>query len=140
MSQEIEVTFVQKGDVYTIHTGSPVLGDIVMDYTGYAEDARGGNSSILLISAALSCYCGSVRAALVARNVPFRSLKAVGRGIKTMNEQGSMRLSSLSIDVAVDLDDEWMPQLEHCAKIVKHCLITSSLLDGIKVDHFVHRA
>ena len=95
MSQEIEVRFEQKGDVYTVHTGSPVLGDIVMDYTGYPEDARGGNSSILLISAALSCFCGSVRAALVARGVPFRSLQAVGKGVKTMNEQGSMRLSSL---------------------------------------------
>ena len=31
MSQEIEVRFEQKGDVYTVHTGSPVLGDIVMD-------------------------------------------------------------------------------------------------------------
>ena len=94
MSQEIEVRFEQKGDVYTVHTGSPVLGDIVMDYSGYPEDARGGNSSILLISAALSCFCGSVRAALVARGVPFRSLQAVGKGVKTMNEQGSMRLSS----------------------------------------------
>ena len=140
MSQEIEVRFEQKGDVYTVHTGSPVLGDIVMDYTGYPEDARGGNSSILLISAALSCFCGSVRAALVARGVPFRSLQAVGKGTKTMNEQGSMRLSSLSIDVAVDLDDAWLPQLEHCAKIVKRCLITASLLDGIAVEHHIRRA
>ena len=140
MSQEIEVRFEQKGDVYTVHTGSPVLGDIVMDYTGYPEDARGGNSSILLISAALSCFCGSVRAALVARGVPFRSLQAVGKGVKTMNEQGSMRLSSLDIDVAVDLDDAWLPQLEHCAKIVKRCLITASLLDGIAVAHHIRRA
>ena len=140
MSQEIEVRFEQKGDVYTVHTGSPVLGDIVMDYTGYPEDARGGNSSILLISAALSCFCGSVRAALVARGVPFRSLQAVGKGVKTMNEQGSMRLSSLDIDVAVDLDDAWLPQLEHCAKIVKRCLITASLLDGIAVEHHIRPA
>lgn len=140
MSQEIEVRFEQKGDVYTVHTGSPVLGDIVMDYTGYPEDARGGNSSILLISAALSCFCGSVRAALVARGVPFRSLQAVGKGVKTMNEQGSMRLSSLDIDVAVDLDDAWLPQLEHCAKIVKRCLITASLFDGIAVEHHIRRA
>lgn len=140
MSQEIEVRFEQKGDVYTVHTGSPVLGDIVMDYSGYPEESRGGNSSILLISAALSCFCGSVRAALVARGVPFRSLQAVGKGVKTMNEQGSMRLSSLSIEVSVDLDDEWLPQLEHCAKIVKRCLITASLLDGIAVEHHIRRA
>lgn len=140
MSQEIEVRFEQKGDVYTVHTGSPILGDIIMDYSGYSEDARGGNSSILLISAALSCFCGSVRAALAARGVPFRSLQAVGRGIKTMNEQGSMRLSSLSIEVAVDLDEAWLPQLKHCAKIVKRCLITASLIEGITVEHHIRRA
>lgn len=61
MSQEIQIGFVQEGDRYTIQTGSAVLGDIVMDYSGYPEDARGGNSSILLLSAALSCYCGSIR-------------------------------------------------------------------------------
>lgn len=56
MSQSIQVSFVQEGDVYTVHTGSPVLKDIVMDYTGVPETERGGNSSTLLIAAALSCF------------------------------------------------------------------------------------
>ena len=34
MSQSIQVSFVQEGDVYTVHTGSSVLKDIVMDYPG----------------------------------------------------------------------------------------------------------
>ena len=61
MSQSIQVSFVQEGDVYTVHTGSPTLKDIVMDYTGIPETERGGNSSALLIAAALSCFCGSIR-------------------------------------------------------------------------------
>ena len=60
MSQSIQVSFVQEGDVYTVHTGSSVLKDIVMDYTGVPETERGGNSSTLLIAAALSCFCGSI--------------------------------------------------------------------------------
>ena len=52
MSQSIQVSFVQEGDVYTVHTGSSVLKDIVMDYTGVPETERGGNSSTLLIAAA----------------------------------------------------------------------------------------
>ena len=39
MSQSIQVSFVQEGDVYTVHTGSSVLKDIVMDYTGVPERA-----------------------------------------------------------------------------------------------------
>ena len=140
MSQEIQIGFVQEGDRYTIQTGSAVLGDIVMDYSGYPEDARGGNSSILLLSAALSCYCGSIRAALVARDVPFRAIRATARGVKRMNAEGAMRLAEIAIDVAVDVDDEHVSRLEHCARIVKHCLITASLLEGIAVTHSVRRA
>ncbi len=105
MSREIEVGFVQEGDVYTIHTGSPVLGDIVMDYSGLPEEERGGNSSILLLSAALCCYCGSIRAALIARDVPFRSLRAKAKGLKRMNAEGAMRLTDITLDVAVDVDE-----------------------------------
>lgn len=140
MSQEIEVTFVQQGDIYTLHTGSPVLGDIVMDYSGFPEDARGGNSSILLLSAALSCYCGSLRAALVARDIPFRSLRGTARGVKRMNAAGAMRLAEIALEVAVDVDDAAAPGLEHCAAVVKHCLITASLFEGIAVTHSVRRA
>ena len=92
MSQSIQVSFVQEGDVYTVHTGSSVLKDIVMDYTGVPETERGGNSSTLLIAAALSCFCGSIRAALVARGVPFRAIRAQGTGTKEPNADGAMRL------------------------------------------------
>lgn len=139
MSQSIQVSFVQEGDIYTVHTGSPVLKDIVMDYTGIPEAERGGNSSTLLISAALSCFCGSIRAALVARGVPFRSIRAQGTGTKEKNEDGAMRLVSIDIDVAVDADDAYAAKVEHCAKIVKNCLITASLFEGINVSHKVHR-
>lgn len=41
MSQSIQVSFVQEGDVYTVHTGSSVLKDIVMDYTGGPGNGAG---------------------------------------------------------------------------------------------------
>ena len=140
MSREIVVQFVQEGDVCTIHTGSPVLGDIVMDYSGYPEDARGGNSSILLLSAALSCYCGSIRAALVARDIPFRAIRATAKGIKRPNADGAMRLASIDISVAVEADEAYAEKVDHCAAIIKQCLITASLFEGIDVKHSVRRA
>ena len=137
MSQSIQVSFVQEGDVYTVHTGSPVLKDIVMDYTGVPETERGGNSSTLLIAAALSCFCGSIRAALVARGVPFHAIRAQGTGTKEPNADGAMRL--VGIDVTVDADEAYAAKVEHCAKIVKNCLITASIFEGINVSHSVRR-
>ena len=131
MSQSIQVSFVQEGDVYTVHTGSSVLKDIVMDYTGVPETERGGNSSTLLIAAALSCFCGSIRAALVAR--------AQGTGTKEPNADGAMRLVGIDIDVTVDADEAYAAKVDHCAKIVKNCLITASIFEGINVSHSVRR-
>ena len=138
MSQSIQVSFVQEGDVYTVHTGSPVLKDIVMDYTGVPETERGGNSSTLLIAAALSCFCGSIRA-LVARGVPFHAIRAQGTGTKEPNADGAMRLVDIDIDVTVDADEAYAAKVEHCAKIVKNCLITASIFEGINVSHSVRR-
>ena len=128
MSQSIQVSFVQEGDVYTVHTGSSVLKDIVMDYTGVPETERGGNSSTLLIAAALSCFCGSIRAALVQ-----------GTGTKEPNADGAMRLVGIDIDVTVDADEAYAAKVDHCAKIVKNCLITASIFEGINVSHSVRR-
>lgn len=139
MSQTVQVSFVQEGDVYTVHTGSPVLKNIVMDYTGIPEAERGGNSSVLLVAAALSCFCGSIRAALVARGVPFRSIRAEGTGTKEANADGAMRLAAIDINVTVDADDAYAAKVDHCAKIVKNCLITASLCEGVRVSHHVSR-
>lgn len=110
-----------------------------MDYTGVPETERGGNSSTLLIAAALSCFCGSIRAALVARGVPFHAIRAQGTGTKEPNADGAMRLVGIDIDVTVDADEAYAAKVEHCAKIVKNCLITASIFEGINVSHSVRR-
>lgn len=139
MSQSIQVSFVQEGDVYTVHTGSSVLKDIVMDYTGVPETERGGNSSTLLIAAALSCFCGSTG----RRSWRGGSLSALsGRrepGTKEPNADGAMRLVGIDIDVTVDADEAYAAKVDHCAKIVKNCLITASIFEGINVSHSVRR-
>lgn len=138
MSQSIQVSFVQEGDVYTVHTGSSVLKDIVMDYTGVPETERGGNSSTLLIAAALAVlrkHPGGAR----GEGVPFRAIRAQGTGTKEPNADGAMRLVGIDIDVTVDADEAYAAKVDHCAKIVKNCLITASIFEGINVSHSVRR-
>lgn len=139
MSQSIQVSFVQEGDVYTVHTGSSVLKDIVMDYTGVPETERGGNSSTLLIAAALSCFCGSIRAALVARGVPFRATGRREQEPRSPMRTARCALVGIDIDVTVDADEAYATKVDHCAKIVKNCLITASIFEGINVSHSVRR-
>ena len=60
---------------------------------------------------------------------------AAGKGLKKSNPSGAVRLTSLDIEAAVDIDDQYAEALAHCISLVKDCMITASLADGIKVTH-----
>lgn len=139
MAQSIAVHYAEEDDIYIISTSSSTLGNIVLNYAGIPEEERGGNASILLLAAALSCYCGTLRMALLARQIPFYSIKAKAVGLKDDSPNG-LRLLHIDLDVSVAVDDAFVSSLEHCAKIIKNCLITSSLTEGISVSHTVRRA
>ena len=38
-----------------------------------------------------------------------------------------------------DADEAYAAKVDHCAKIVKNCLITASIFEGINVSHSVRR-
>ena len=75
----------------------------------------------------------------MARGVPFRAIRAQGTGTKEPNADGAMRLVGIGIDVTVDADEAYAAKVDHCAKIVKNCLITASIFEGINVSHSVCR-
>jgi len=75
----------------------------------------------------------------VARGVPFRAIRAQGTGTKEPNADGAMRLVGIDIDVTVDADEAYAAKVDHCVKIVKNCLITASIFEGINVSHSVRR-
>lgn len=72
----------------------------------------------------------------------FRSAPSGRRGRETKepNADGAMRLVRIDIDVTVDADEAYAAKVDHCAKIVKNCLVTASIFEGINVSHSVRRA
>lgn len=139
MDSTFEVSYEQRQGIATIRTDVGVIGEIVMDSRNVPREKRGGNASALLVAAALTCFCGTLREALEARNIPFHSIHARGKGLKKSNPSGAVRLTSLDIDAAVDIDDQYAEALAHCISLVKECMITASLADGIKVTHSARR-
>ena len=139
MEKEFEVSYVQQNDVVKIQANSGVLREIVIDSRNVPPENRGGNASTLLVASALTCFCGTLREALEARNIPFRRIKATGKGVKKDNSVGTVRLTNLDINVIVDIDDQYAEALEHCIHIVKGCMITNSLMEGITVNHNIQR-
>ncbi|WP_418765099.1 OsmC family protein [Mailhella sp.] len=133
------VEFEHTPDGFTVRTGHPLLGDIHADYTKVSPDRRLGTARVLLVSAALDCFCGTLNAALLARDVHYRRIVGTGRAEKTERD-GVSWVTRVSIDVRVDVDEADVETLEHCLKIVKGCMITRSLMEGIQVDIHAERA
>lgn len=137
MNDVVEFEHTPRG--FTIKTGHPLLGDIHGDFDKVSPDRRQGTARALLVSAALDCFCGSLNAALLARDVQYHRIVGTGRA-ERVERDGLSFVSKVTLDVRVDVDDKDRETLEHCLKIVKHCLITRSLMEGMEVEVHAERA
>ena len=112
-----------------------LLTDHALDYDSVPEAARSGQMRRLLCAAALGCFAGSARAALLARGVTPRSLHGAATA-ETGPGDGGSRVMAIDIRVEVDIDDTDAETLAKVQKILeKGCLITRSLTPGIAVTH-----
>ena len=137
MSDVVEFEHTPQG--FIVRTGHPLLGDIHADYAEVGPDQRPGTARIFLVSAALDCFCGTLSAALLARGVQYRRIVGKVRAEKK-EKDGMSFVTSVSLDVRVDVDEADAETLEHCLKIVKGCMITRSLMEGIEVKVNASRA
>ena len=133
------VEFEHTPDGFTVRTGHPLLGDIHADYNSVGPDQRLGTARVFLVSAVLDCFCGSLNAALLARDVRYRRIVGTGRAEK-VERDGQSFVFSVKLDVRVEVDDADAETLAHCLKIVKGCMISRSLTKGIEVDIHAERA
>lgn len=133
------VEFEHTLDGFTVRTGHPLLGDIHADYTKVSPDQRLGTARVFLVSAALDCFCGTLNAALLARDVRYRRIVGTGRAEK-VEKDGVSFVTRVNLDVRVEVDEADAETLAHCLKIVKGCMITRSLMEGIEVDIHAERA
>ncbi len=133
------VEFEHTPDGFTVRTGHPLLGDIHADYNSVGPDQRLGTARVFLVSAALDCFCGSLNAALLARDVRYRRIVGTGRATKEERD-GVSYVTRVDIDVRVEVDDKDADTLAHCLKIVKECMITRSLMNGVEVGIHAERA
>lgn len=131
MSDVIE--FVHTPEGFTLKTGHPLLGDIHADYSSVSPDRRLGTARAFLVSAALDCFCGTLNAALLARDVQYKRIVGTGRAEKKEID-GVSHVTRICMDIRVEVEDGDAEVLEHCLKIVKSCMITRSLMEGITVE------
>lgn len=126
------VTFEHTPKGFTIHTNHPLLGDIRANFASVSPERRQGTARALLVAAALDCFCGTLNAALLSRDVQYRSIKGAAYA-ETEKRSGVSYVTRINISVQVDAEIADSQTLAHCLSIVKGCLITRSLMEGIEV-------
>lgn len=130
MSDVVEFEHTPQG--FTVRTGHPLLGDIHADYRTVSPDQRLGTARAFLVTAALDCFCGTLNAALLARDVQYKRIVGTGRAEK-QEKNGVSFVTAVELNVRVEVDEADRDTLDHCLKIVKGCMITRSLMEGIEV-------
>lgn len=137
MNDYVEFEHTPQG--FSIKTGHPLLADIHADFRTVPPEQRQGTARALLVASALDCFCGTLNAALLSRDVQYRRIIGRGRAEKVQND-GVSRVTKIELDIRVEVDDADAGVLEHCLRIVKGCMITRSLMDGIEVGVHAARA
>lgn len=133
------VEYEQTPAGFTVKTGHPLLGDIHADFQSVGPDYRIGTASALLLSSLLNCWCNTLSAALLARGVEYRSICGKGH-VEKEKRDGISRLSRIVLDVRAEVDDDDAEILAHCLGIVRSCMITRSIAEGVEVCVQAERA
>jgi organic hydroperoxide reductase OsmC/OhrA len=142
MTQELFVEYEHDGQTsHYVNWGSKAMPDLHIDYAEIPLPERGGTANRLLCASALYCYASTFAAAMTARGVKNLKLKgkAVSETIK--DEFQRNKIGRIKIEVTVSLEEKYLPVLEKCKKIMeKGCFITSSLEDGIRIEHSIRNS
>ena len=142
MEQEIVVYYDHDGETsHSLKWGSMAMPDLRIDYTGIPLSERGGTANRLLCASALYCYASTLAAALAASGVKNLRLKGKAISENVKDEFQRTKIGKIKIEVTVSLEDKYLPVLEKCKKIMeKGCFITSSLENGITVEHSIRNS
>ena len=131
--------YEQTAEGFVIRTGHPLLGDIHADFRTVGPDARRGTASALLEASCLNCWCGTLSTALLARGVEKHRVFGKAR-VARVQKMDLSWLDCIELDVKAEVDDEDAEVLEECLSIVKGCMVTRSIAEGMEVVIHAERA
>ena len=107
---------------------------LTMDEPEPLGNAQGPNATRVLAAAIGNCLSASLLFCLQKAHVEVDGLSAVVRGSLARNEQGRMRVSKLSVELAPEITSN-EARTARCLEIFEdYCLVTQSVRDGIEVD------
>ena len=135
----VEIEFLPNGDTL-VKFNHDLLEDMTVSPSSVPKNKRSGVARALLSTSALSCMAGSLNYMLKARDVEVKRIKGSASVEMGKNEKNREYVKSMTLDIDVDIADEYMPVLERCIKYLEDgCLVTRGLKKGINVTNNIQR-
>lgn len=136
MSHALSVSLTRAGSKIDLDMESVALGSISIDSAVLSADERAGTAKKLLAASALYCYCAALDKALDARKAEYRKIEASASLETATDDKGRARVSGITLDVTVFMDQEYEFIFERVEKIMKQgCLVTGSLEPAIPMKY-----
>jgi len=139
--EKVGVELEYLGDVdFKVKFGHEAMDDLVIAASCVPEDQRGGVARKLLAASVTYCVAGWLFTLLQKSRVDVDALKARTEVTMSKDESGRDFVDKIAIQIQVQISDEDVNTFERCKSIVdRGCLISRSLIRGVKVTHSISR-
>jgi len=140
--EKVGVELEYLGDVdFKVKFGHGAIDDLVIAASRVPEDQGGGVARKLLATSVMYCMAGWLFTLLQKTRVDVDALKASAEVTMSKDESGRDFVDKIDMQIQVQISDEDVNAFERCKSIVdRGCLISRSLMRGVKVTHLISRA
>lgn len=139
--EKIGVELEYLGDVdFKVKFRHGAMDDLVIATSRVPEDQSGGVARKLLAASATYCMTGWLFTLFQKTRVDVNALKAKIEVKMGKDESGRDFVDKIDMQIQVQISDEDVNAFERCKSIVNRgCLISRSLIKGVKVTHSISR-
>ena len=136
MSEEEKILTVEleriKDYSFRVDFGGDGYKELVTDEKAPLGRGAGPDPSMLLAAAMGNCLSSSLLFCIQKARVQVKGMKTIAKLVTTRNEKGRWRVSEVSVEIAPEVDKEFMSQMQRCIGLFEDfCIVSQSVTQGI---------
>lgn len=96
---------------------------------------KGPNATMLLATAMGNCLSASLLFCLQKTRTPVKGMRTRVQAKTARNERGRLRVTSVSVEITLDVDQEYLNQVNRCLPLFEdYCMVSKSVEQGIPFE------
>ena len=143
MSEEVEfrVEVAQERNfAFRVDFGLEGVRELILDEPEPVGGGIGPNASRVLAAAIGNCLCASLLFCLRRSKAEVSGMRATVKGVRARNQEGRWRIREMKVEIAPEVSEGHLKQLERCAEIFEDfCIVSQSIRQGIPINVTVRR-